>query len=70
MKELKKLKLVQLAEQELSDRQMTGLKGGYFCVCGACGVYAASTSANSNANSLYGYKTGGSCSSWYHWNSL
>lgn len=40
MKELKKLKLVQLAEQELSDRQMTGLKGGYFCVCGA--VYAAS----------------------------
>lgn len=68
MKDLRDLKLVNLAESELSNREMAGLKGGYFCVCGACGKYT--TTDNQNANSTYGYKTDGQCSAWYHWNTL
>jgi len=70
MKDLKNLKLVRLAESELNEKQMNGLKGGYFCVCGACGRYSATTSDNQSENSKYGYKTDGKCSAWYHWNTL
>ena len=65
MKNLKNLKLVQLAESELNERQMNGLKGGYFCVCNACGTYTSTD--NQNANSNYGYKTDGKCTNWWNW---
>jgi len=67
MKNLKHLKLVQLAESELNERQMNGLKGGYFCVCGACFVYGYTDTQNQDANSQYGYKTGGQCSNFWNW---
>lgn len=47
MRDLRDLKLVNLAESELSNREMAGLKGGYFCVCGACGRYGYTDTSNS-----------------------
>lgn len=67
MKDLKNLKLVQLAESELNERQMNGLKGGFFCVCNACGRYGYSEDQNQYANSEHGYKTDGQCTNWWNW---
>lgn len=66
MKALKRLNLVQLSKDELKEKEMTLLKGGYVDCCG-CG----SSSANRNANSSAGYghsSTGSSyCDAW-DWN--
>ena len=66
MKDLKRLKLVQLSKDELKRKEMDLIKGGsntYEC-CG-CG----SNTANKNANSSYGYghsSTGSaSCYDWF-----
>lgn len=64
MKKLERLKLGQLTKGELADRQMNGLKGGYFCVCGACGRYEATEDSNQSANSKHDYKTDGKCTNW------
>lgn len=65
MKSLKKLKLNQLREADLSAKEMSELKGGQCCGCGCHGP--SSTSDNYRANYRSGYgSVGGStyCICW------
>lgn len=50
MKKLSKIKLNVLSDEALSEKQMSKVAGGYFCVCGACGRYGSTEQANENAN--------------------
>lgn len=72
MKKLSRIKLTTICQEEMSDKQMSCLTGGYFCVCGACGKYDEEVTVedNKNANSADDLKTDGKCSAWYHWNTL
>lgn len=70
MKVLKKLKLNVLSAENLSGREMNGLRGGNSSDCCGCGCNGSSaTYINRNANSSYGYgqSYGGNkaCVSWY-----
>ena len=56
MKELKRLKLVQLSKEELKSKEMNILKGGNDDCCG-CGHGPANNQANSAAG--YGSSIGG-----------
>lgn len=60
MKKLNSIKLTQLNEQELSNREMNHLLGGApgdCCLCGCQGP--SSTDDNMKANNLNGYSSGG-----------
>lgn len=66
MKTLKRLNLVQLSKDELKEKEMTLLKGGYSDCCG-CGEKKVNRDANSSAG--YGHSSTGnaSCHDW-NWN--
>lgn len=67
MKKLSKIKLNVLSDEALSEKQMSKVAGGYFCVCGACGRYGSSEQDNENANSENDLKTDGKCTNWWNW---
>lgn len=48
MATLKKLKLTQLGQQELAERQMAQVRGGQYCGCMCAG--SSSTANNGSAN--------------------
>lgn len=64
MKTLKRLNLVQLSKDELKEKEMTLLKGGYSDCCG-CGDDRSNRDANSSAG--YGHSSTGSafCDAWW-----
>lgn len=67
MKSLKKLKLNQLREADLSAKEMSELKGGAHC-CG-CGCHgSSSTNSNSHANFAGGYDSVGGNRVCWCWN--
>ena len=60
MKLLKDLKINQLVVEELEQKQMSALRGGYKCGCGCYWgsvdpYHGASLTNNYNANLSYGY---------------
>lgn len=57
MKTLSRLKLNQLNAEELEQRQMNALRGGYKCGCGCnyVGLQGSSINDNYNANVSHGY---------------
>ena len=67
MKDLKRLKLVQLSKDELMKKEMGQLRGGnpYVDCCG-CGTDTANRNANSAGG--HGYHAGGNtqCYNWYY----
>lgn len=57
MKKLSKLKLTQLSQNELSEREMNSLQGGLNCSCGCNGP--STTNDNKDANIKGGYTSPG-----------
>ncbi|MEY8721801.1 TIGR04149 family rSAM-modified RiPP [Bacteroides stercorirosoris] len=66
MKKLTKIKLHEIADAELNEREMCRILGGGTPGCCQCGCYYAgepggsSTGANSSANDAHGYVSDGS----------
>lgn len=53
MKKLSKLKLNQLFDTNLRDREMNGLKGGNVCTCSCYYENSGGSSSSSNMNANY-----------------
>lgn len=71
MKELKKLKLTKLSLEDLAEKQMDALRGGYKCGCGCHYEFdgGSSKAQNYNANLASGldsYGGNGVCGSTYN----
>jgi len=58
MKKIGKLKLNQLSEANLRDREMNGLKGGVYCTCSCYYSGNGGSSSTSNMNANYGNGSG------------
>lgn len=58
MKKLSKLKLNQLSDANLRDREMNGLRGGNTCTCSCLYAYPGGSGSSSSSNMDANYNIG------------